>query len=164
MSLLFTHFELPGLIKTWRTVNCFICAPYVSHFIFVIKCYHLMTSIPWFGQTIRKQISGYLSYFYCREITFQPIEIPYNIYRYNSCIPFCSFAGIWFVTGFGSTAWWLCAPISLVHRDRGKYHDNNVNGANMGPIWGRQDPGGSNVGPMNLAIWVEYVRHIYGFM
>ena len=24
----------------------------------------------------------------------------------------------------------------------------------MGPIWGRQDPGGPHVGPMNLAIWV----------
>ena len=30
--------------------------------------------------------------------------------------------------------------------------DSKVNGANMGPIWGRQDPGGSHVGPMNLAI------------
>ena len=28
-----------------------------------------------------------------------------------------------------------------------------VDGANMGPIWGRQDPGGSHVGPMNFAIW-----------
>ena len=26
-------------------------------------------------------------------------------------------------------------------------------GANMGPIWGRQDPGGPHVGPMNFAIW-----------
>ena len=26
--------------------------------------------------------------------------------------------------------------------------------ANMGPIWGRQDPGGSHVGAMNFAIWV----------
>ena len=26
--------------------------------------------------------------------------------------------------------------------------------ANMGPIWGRQDPGGPHVGPMNFAIWV----------
>ena len=26
-------------------------------------------------------------------------------------------------------------------------------GANMGPIWGRQDPCGPNVGPMNFAIW-----------
>ena len=23
----------------------------------------------------------------------------------------------------------------------------------MGPIWGRQDPGGPHVGPMNFAIW-----------
>ena len=25
--------------------------------------------------------------------------------------------------------------------------------ANMGSVWGRQDPGGPHVGPMNLAIW-----------
>ena len=31
-------------------------------------------------------------------------------------------------------------------------HDSNVHGANMGPIWGRQDPGGPHVGPMNIAI------------
>ena len=31
--------------------------------------------------------------------------------------------------------------------------DSKVNGANMGPTWGRQDPGGPRVGPMNLAIW-----------
>ena len=33
------------------------------------------------------------------------------------------------------------------------FPDNKVYGANMGPIWGRQDPGGPNVGPMNLATW-----------
>ena len=31
--------------------------------------------------------------------------------------------------------------------------DSKVHGANMGPIWGRQDPGGPHVGHMNLAIW-----------
>ena len=31
--------------------------------------------------------------------------------------------------------------------------DSKVHGANMGPIWGRQDPGGPHVGPVNLAIW-----------
>ena len=31
--------------------------------------------------------------------------------------------------------------------------DSRVHGANMGPIWGRQDPGGPHVGPMNFAIW-----------
>ena len=34
--------------------------------------------------------------------------------------------------------------------------DNKVHGANMGPTWGRQDPGGPHVGPMNFVIWVYY--------
>ena len=32
--------------------------------------------------------------------------------------------------------------------------DSKVHGTNMGSIWGRQDPGGPHVGPMNFAIWV----------
>ena len=39
--------------------------------------------------------------------------------------------------------WWENYPNSIVH------------GANMEPIWGRQDPGGIHVGPMNFAIWVS---------
>ena len=35
--------------------------------------------------------------------------------------------------------------------------DSKVHGANMGPIWGRQGPGGPHVGPMNLAIWGSLV-------
>ena len=35
-----------------------------------------------------------------------------------------------------------------------KYPDSKVHGTNMGPIWGRQDPGGPLVGPINFAIWV----------
>ena len=31
--------------------------------------------------------------------------------------------------------------------------DSKVHGAIMGPIWGRQDPGGPHVVPMNFAIW-----------
>ena len=31
--------------------------------------------------------------------------------------------------------------------------DSKVHGANMGPIWGRQDPGGPHAGSMNFAIW-----------
>ena len=34
---------------------------------------------------------------------------------------------------------------------------SKVHGANMGPIWGRQDPGGPHVGPMNFAIWVQSI-------
>ena len=31
--------------------------------------------------------------------------------------------------------------------------DSKVHGANMGLIWGQQDPGGPHVGPMNFAVW-----------
>ena len=34
--------------------------------------------------------------------------------------------------------------------------DSKVHGANMGPIWGRQGPGGPHVGHMNFAIWVAH--------
>ena len=36
-----------------------------------------------------------------------------------------------------------------------RFPDSKVHGANMGPIWGRQDPGRSHVGPMNFAILVN---------
>ena len=35
--------------------------------------------------------------------------------------------------------------------------DGKVHGAQMGPTWGRQDPAGPYVGPMNFAIWGGYV-------
>ena len=31
--------------------------------------------------------------------------------------------------------------------------DSKIHGANMEPIWSRQDPGGPHVVPVNLAIW-----------
>ena len=34
--------------------------------------------------------------------------------------------------------------------------NNKVHRADMGLIWGQQDPGGPHVGPMNLAIWVYF--------
>ena len=37
--------------------------------------------------------------------------------------------------------------------------NSKVHGANMEPTWGRQGPGGSHVGPMNLAIWGFYMRN-----
>ena len=43
----------------------------------------------------------------------------------------------------------------------GRHHpDSKVHGANMGPIWGRQDPGGPHVGPMNFVIWAVPFRHV----
>ena len=40
----------------------------------------------------------------------------------------------------------------------GRCPDSKVIEFNMGPNWGRQDPGGPHVGPMNHAIWVGYFR------
>ena len=44
---------------------------------------------------------------------------------------------------------WSCA----LSPDSGGNSDSKVHGADMEPIWGRQDPGGSHVGPVNFAIW-----------
>ena len=42
---------------------------------------------------------------------------------------------------------------SLTTEPRPITPERKVHGANMGPIWGRQDPGGPYVDPMNFAIW-----------
>ena len=44
---------------------------------------------------------------------------------------------------------WLC----LSHFC--SFPDSKVHGANMRPIWGRQEPGRPHVGPINFAIWVR---------
>ena len=45
------------------------------------------------------------------------------------------------------------AFIRRLHRVCASIPHSKVHGANMGPSWGRQDPGGPHVGNMNLAIW-----------
>ena len=42
--------------------------------------------------------------------------------------------------------------------------DSKVHGDNTGPIWGRQDPGGPHVGPMNFVIWVVIANLIHEHM
>ena len=51
----------------------------------------------------------------------------------------------------------LCSHVSylwLIWRSP----DSKVHGTNMGPIWGRQDPDGHHVVPIDLAIWVSTPR------
>ena len=54
---------------------------------------------------------------------------------------------------------WLIKYPTVLSMEFCKHHlhqaipDSKVHGANMGPIWGRQDPGGPHIGPMNFAIW-----------
>ena len=52
----------------------------------------------------------------------------------------------WFERNISVSA--LLGSVAVVNVPDGKVH-----GANMGPIWGRQDLGGPHVGPMNFAIW-----------
>ena len=47
---------------------------------------------------------------------------------------------------------WVVMLLHTVHTKN--YPESKVHGANMGPSWGRQDPDGPHVGPMNFAIWV----------
>ena len=45
--------------------------------------------------------------------------------------------------------------LSFCDNNHWGFPDSKVHGANMGPIWGRQDQGGPHVGPTNFAIWVS---------
>ena len=49
-------------------------------------------------------------------------------------------------------------PMKQPKKSRWITPDSKVYGANMGSIWGRRDPGGPHVGPMNLAIW-DVIQH-----
>ena len=44
-----------------------------------------------------------------------------------------------------------------------KIPDSNIHGANMGPIWGRQDSGWPHAGPTNFAIWDIVMCQIFIF-
>ena len=44
------------------------------------------------------------------------------------------------------------------------YPNSKLHWSDMGPIWGRQDPGGPHVGPINLAIWVTSTKHSAHFV
>ena len=63
--------------------------------------------------------------------------------------PVCMYTrwGRWWFIKKDTIPWW-CHDMDTP--------DSKVHGANMGPIWGRQDPGGPHVGPMNFAIWDHF--------
>ena len=56
---------------------------------------------------------------------------------------------------------WLRLVASFMASCYVDYPDSKVHWANMGPIWGRQDPSGPHVGPMSFAIWVGMTYHQY---
>ena len=58
-------------------------------------------------------------------------------------------------------AWWSTRIFASPHSMTGNIPHSKVHGANMVPIWGRQDPGGPHVGPVNFAIWNALVSAPY---
>ena len=52
-----------------------------------------------------------------------------------------------------TASWWRDQQKRFPHNPHIKVH-----GADMGPTWGRQDPGGPHVGPINLAL-LEFVLY-----
>ena len=94
-------------------------------------------------------------------------------YPYLSSLPHCYYC-LWWQKTDSSTQHWNFAH----HRVQTLQHQNRIMNTFpfchvmifliatfMGPIWGRQDPGGPHVGPMNFAIWDAQVKiyliHIY---
>ena len=51
------------------------------------------------------------------------------------------------------SCWHMAISMCSFHIKGAPIPDSKVHGADMGPTWGRQDPGGTHVGPMNCAIW-----------
>ena len=77
----------------------------------------------------------------------------------------------WWDHGIQGDVIWGKIPYKPVHHCINSSAPNDipyskVHGANMGPIWGRQDPGGPHIGPMNFAIWdgskMWQMKHIDG--
>ena len=77
-----------------------------------------------------------------------------NIFPRKICFKF----GVWLIT--------LCAsqdvlrpetPCSCLHN----HLDNKAHGTNLGPVWGRQDPGGPLVGSMSFAVWTGITTLCY---
>ena len=100
---------------------------------------------------------------YCKHICCVKYSNLYCLIPRIPCLSHrCVINGVLFISGHipscSLAVWrWEAQPSccrGTAQSSRMSYLDSKVHGANMGPIWGRQDPGGPHVGPMNFAIWV----------
>ena len=67
----------------------------------------------------------------------------------------------WQVRGVAATRARIHCTLTSALFVLSKYIEHSkVHGTNMGPIWGRQDPGGPHDGSMNLAIWEVLWRRV----
>ena len=53
----------------------------------------------------------------------------------------------------------MAVTVAILPPSEIKPPDSKDHGANMGPSWGRQDPGGPHVGHINFAVWDLFILH-----
>ena len=66
---------------------------------------------------------------------------------------YCDSVRFRWVTGRRSGVASACTSSAIRFPVQNSDPDSKVHGANMWPIWGRQDPGGPHVGLMDFVIW-----------
>ena len=113
--------------------NCILCIQFHP-----LKSYHIKRTMHMCADCRNK----------CKFMLFNP-QFPCSceIHFIDVHIWYCGTATLIVVP---CTIWWgNCSATTAV-----TFLDSKVYGANMGPIWGRQDPGGPHVGPMNLACYL----------
>ena len=85
------------------------------------------------------------------------LRVNHNIHLFGSQLPSCWFRPILSAIRRSN---YLLATFKNNVADVNGLPDSKVHGANMGPIWGRKDPGGPHVGPMKFAIWADIYRKL----
>ena len=80
--------------------------------------------------------------------------------HYTGNFQSCGHDLIMLCSALSTTCWGLSQTNTILKTTYSNNPDSKVHGANMGPTWGRQDPGGPHVGPINFAIWEVYLNKI----
>ena len=116
-----------------------------SHEIWIIKCQHQFLNQRWrksFCETVMNELLFLEIWWYLQTCVL--IHQRWRcVFRYVTHWRYCSLA---------LNHRFFLYKMTWCETEVGRNPDSKVHGANMGPIWGRQDPGGPHVVPMNLAI------------
>ena len=137
-------------IYIWTWFCCILCSCWL--------CYHLIVN--WFIHKFWVASWALGQWYGCscaREVTMDKIGFYLTTQKaWSICTILAMFCSL--LSSQAAITSWCSSDIP----------DSKVHGANMGPIWGRQDPGGSHVGPMNFVIWDglhhSWLSHIDGLV
>ena len=148
--------------KSWPQQN----KTHILQYILFSSTHSVFTSIQLFSPAIPGS-----QWTHCHSHTMPHLRSPpdltpwYAILRISPCIIFCN-PRLWIWYGSNSSLMLFHAAVTFISlfqfaplsaqtlhlRNYAHIPDSKVYGANVGPIWGWQDPGGPHFGPMNLAV------------